>query len=544
MTKSMRDKAASGFTTIYHGISSVAGSSPVVFVRDAIAYTLRELPKPPFINVTDPIASFIEYDIDIESYNPEAMAKLIEPYERSYDLTEFEKYAEEAIEKTTSLPSITSTSEGGDRTIDLLSFGELGQRITSNRNEFGDEEENLVQLQAQISANLPLEKVRSGEGSIAMKLAKLKQDIHDNSDEYHNPQQIIQALRNLKKETKEELVREQKETCDRIRALFALDNEDRTEATERLATLCGIRLYDPLLVDKLRPEVDNLVDHVKKTYEDSIAEVDRFYDGTDTLQEDDKEATETEGMLKKLQHEKARVEADLFNRVMLLKKLEKHGFKIHSVENLTATIGDAEEDEKKKSACLKGRSLDSLLNEEVDGVLWGKRRLSHTTRYGNTILKEQSQDGQYTQIRVAVNPQYFKNEEQWAKGLRADYEDMIDLIKTKKTNKDSIEFHHKHKNDKNRLRMIEESYRAARLKGFEPDQIKMNVSGSEDEKLNFSSESAQHILASVGLGHLEEQIQAEKSQTTSSAKKNMSKLRHMINPEEPNPTPPRSGPRR
>ncbi|MDF1757816.1 MAG: hypothetical protein P1U74_05920 [Legionellaceae bacterium] len=485
------------------------------FMRNMVGSGLKSLDG----SISGRLAKVIETNLDIESYNPDHVDDKLTKYEKSYDLEKYQKYALSAskqMEKATQ--HIARTGEAGQPTaVDLSKFGDLGKGISESLENTPEMKDDVEAVQGYIGSVVIPPSTLSGKDGVQGKLIALSDEIKSNSDKFHRPQQIINAFKQLRDESKTALQAERKDAEANIREHFIPKKEDviLTEQQELFAKICGIDTNkygdNKAKIDKqITTKAEQMIKHVDSSYAKAEADLDKYFKGTPASKKDDKEIPAVIGMNDKLEREKERVEADLLLKINYLERLENRGYDIGTGPQVSATVGGTPVDDKEdRAAFLKGKKLQDLQNVEVSGMLFGTKKLNHQkTEYG-TVINLQETNGEVTGAGFDIPAQMFQSDEDWEKAQELNWEALVDNFKALDRDTSSITLTIDHKIESNRNMSISAAYKAARLKGYSPDQIKFSVSGSDDEKKNFDKKPASDVLKAVGLGGIEQEVAAK-----------------------------------
>lgn len=465
---------------------------------------------------------------------------ILAQYSKSYDLSRFAEYAKDAAKRTeiNGNPINVITADNDKKQVDITQFSVIGDTINSNiqknqENQKAQEALSLIQNaigKSIADANL------LGENGIREKYLALHEEIKKNSDDYHSPAQITYAFNQLRDLTLKSLKQQKDESIKKIKEKFQI-KDPLTDNNKALCYLTGIEInnannnQDEInnnnnqdeIKKKLQEQIDLIISHIEKACDDAENKVNEYYQGK-TAQNDKEQ--DISGLNEKLEIARTEAEADLLIRIRHLELLEMHGYKLQEQNNkkeLSATVGqgndiEAQEEIRKKSL-LKNISLKDLQQKTTPGVFFGE--ITHgkaKTRAGDDIEVEET-NGLTIKASLTIPAQWFKSDYEWEKALQANMLDLVDQALAMKKDVHEINFILDHKEDKSRNMMIIAAYKAARLRGYKPGEIKLTVTGSKEDKNNFKSKPASEVIQALGLSAYENEINNEVQKNEQEKKK-------------------------
>lgn len=435
---------------------------------------------------------------------PLARAKILQEYNKSYELTKYAQFAKDTAKKLSSVQHIpTNKQKDGTRIVDLFKLGSVGESIRTHVAANKNHMQMVDDLKRELG-DISAEHILTGTNSVQSQFLALHDEIEKNSDGYSEPSQIIAAFQELQQRTLNKLSESKKSAIDKIKGLLVPDPDAAIQLSQHqkdFATLCDINLSSPNARDKITEKVDQMIEHIEKEYEKAEKNTKEYFDGIPAQ----KDTPEVLGLNAKLQHEKEVAEADLLERIFHLQRMMKRGYKIDLLDNKTSTlianVGDESAGDKDfRARCLHKVNLDRLLNQEKwPGKIWGNVQVNTLhTRNGLEYIY-QTINGKTTITGLKLPPQWFSSDAEWQSRVQMALEQYISALKIDQKPGEKLALTINHEIDNNRIMAIEAAYRAAINNGYKPEDIEFTVNGSKDEKGNFKKKPALEVLAACGL---------------------------------------------
>lgn len=442
-------------------------------------------------------------------------------YSKSYNLNGFMKAAQGTSQKLGAIKSVPcKIGADGKRTLDIIKLGGVGESIrvnvaaSGNRDTLNDYIDDIATQIGDISAENKL----AGKDGYQGKFHALYDEINKGSDNYHTPAQIIAAFQELQAKTIKDLKEQKQAAIAKIKQTLqpSADAAPLTLRQQNFAALCNINLALPTTLqqqkEKITEKVNQIIEQVEKEYANAEKSVNEYFDGAPG----DKDTPSTPGITQNLQHEKEVAEADLLLRISHLERMLKRGYNISDLQDdatgLTATVGNGtENNEHLRAGCLKGVTLKRLLEQEKwDGKYWGKTAVNTLhTRNGLTLTYETTPDGNIAVTGLKIPPQWLLTDAQWEAKVQLALEDYISALKIDQKPGEKLTLTINHPVDSNRNMLMLATYRAALKNGYKPEDIVFTVTGSKEEKGNFTKKPALEVLQACGLGADDPQIKKD-----------------------------------
>lgn len=509
----------------------VAATTPVKLARNLTARALTD--------IAPMTGGFIGRRIEstdssnLLSHSPYEQQKLLDRYSQSYDLTQYEKLAGDAAVAIKKSSSALLTQ----KTVNVLQFGELGKSIDKNSEKLPERQARLASLHKAISEQIQPSNLIAKKDGVRDNFRALQQAIKQNDPGYQRPQQIINAFNSIHDTAKTNLTKEKEQALKNIEALFApgersvfkqdliylLDIKEGRPKVEAVRNAGGGIVTPEIAAilptpdelksteDRLNKEKEHMLAAVKQSYEKAEADLqEAFADKPATKDKDGKEIAKVRGLTTKVAAEKERCEVDLLIRARHLERMEAHKYDYRQLQShgLSVTIGDNLDDDFRKK-CLKGKTLKFLEEQYVPGMITGHRTISASKTASGTNLKcDVDGNGNTTKITIKIPGRWFPYHLMGDHRLQSDFNDMVDRVIAKGKEIPAISFEHQYEDEDLRKEVVLCSYKAARAKGFKPEEIRMTVLGG-DEKNTFKDKSALEVLQAMGLGDLDAGIQAD-----------------------------------
>lgn len=465
---------------------------------------------------------------------------ILQKYQRSYDLSSYQRYATQAAGKLQSVVKMpTITDDDGNKSLDLSKFGKAGSDFKAKAATNEENKERLKQLQAYLGTLEP-QGLHEEDGIISKYLA-LHDEMQAAGDNYHTPHQIAAAFGALKERAITQIDTGKKEAINKVNSLIhktvrddgSFDLDNLTDEQTAFAELCEINVTEAGAHDKLSKKLNDLIKHTEKTYDDARKNLNDFFTGTPERKEGDTTVPKVTGLDEKIQNERARVENDLLNRAIQLEKMESRGYKIPRAidDDLVAHSGDLEETREDRERALQGKSLTDLQRIKWAGNIRDRELGDIKTRSGGKITFEMK-DGKFSATHLKVPPRcYFLTEEAYFERMQLDAEEFISHVKGQKDPGAPLALTIDHEVDEYRRELVLATYKAARKNGYEPSEITFTVTGSTDEKQQFSGKPALEVLEKMGLGNddtVKQDLQSFNQQKSGISKKRQDRAEKSI----------------
>ena len=433
--------------------------------------------------------------------------KILTKYQRSYDLSTYQKYAKQAAGKISKAVNKfpTTTNDSSQRVVDLKKLGRVGGEIAGKVGAEPGLKDNLDTVESHLGTLHP-EGIEGKDGILGKYLA-LHDEMAEANDGYHRPEQITAAFAEIKKRAFKQVKDGKEAAIQKLQNLIPAGNPiDRNNlALEQgaFAVLLGIDINADNAHSQITTKVQGLIQHTEKSYDDTLKNLNDYFDGTPERTENDKTIPKVTGLDEQISREKERVEHDLVNRAIQLEKMEARAFKIarSSDNDLVLQSGEPEEDKEDRERALKGLTIQGLQNQSWSGYIRNRKLGNIKTRSGGTITYDMV-NGKYCATSLKIPARcFFLTEESMFERMRLDTEEYISHVKAQKEPGSPIEITVNHEVDEYRGEMVLAAYKAARKNGYEPSEITLNVNGSNDEKQQFKKKPALEVLQAMGLGN-------------------------------------------
>lgn len=429
---------------------------------------------------------------DVLPLSPVEMDKKLKKYYKSYNLSGFEELATNAQDKLAVKPIAIRDIDNNTKVVDLFTLGEIGAEINVAVQEGSDLAKDRETIERHLG---DLNPAPFADGNNYY--AKLIQAIQDN--EIHTPAQVIDAMQKLHDATISEFAKKKRDVETKLQALIPNLSAPLTSEQEAFARLCNIDTSNIGREQKIAEKVEKLIKDIDEKYQKTKKGIEEQYAGTN------EDGDSIPGIKEKLQDEREKSEADLIIRVTHLEKMEKNGYKIPDLSSeLGPMLTDSNiegVDPEIRAKFLKGKDMQTLTTEEWEGRFYGKiSNNTVTTRRGTEIKVEFAPDGTCKALSLEIAPMWIDLlESGWREKMELNLEDFILQIKATNGLDAGLSLTIDHSVDDNRREMVRATYRAALKNGYRPEDIRFTVTGSQEEKLNFTNKPALEVLKSLGI---------------------------------------------
>ncbi|MDP3562804.1 MAG: hypothetical protein Q8R83_11555 [Legionellaceae bacterium] len=432
----------------------------------------------------------------------------LDEYAESYNLTKYftnlTKNAAKHIR--TSAEALLAQQPTGDRIIDIASIENLAKAIEVSATN-PDQARLINEIEKEIATNIPKTKlieIESGFKDITKEIGKT------DSSKYQTPQQIIEAFKALHKKAEDELAADRKEALEKIDELFTFTpSVPFTSFQKHMQQLLNLAAHDEVAKQQITLQKQHIVKKIEESYQKAQDELNQAFAGKPAGKDSNgKDTPAMHGLLKKAEFAKGTCESDLLVRIGRFEYLEKHhNFKLPD-QPFTGTVGGNEPtpDELKKR-CLKNISEKQLRKAEFAGKLWGKVEPKSKTSSGTKIKIEETQ-GEVDKITMEVPGLWFPYHVATPERMQQDFNDIVEQVLAKGKEVPSIDWTINAETEELRNKMVLAAYKASRVKGISPENIKMTVLGSDNKDHVCHNMDALEVLKKLNLGD-DSQVKAD-----------------------------------
>lgn len=463
--------------------------------------------------------------------SPEEMNRLSTTYNKSYNLKAFVTQAQESANSLAKIKPLTSKLNSKKETCtDIEKLGSVGEDIRTNVLKNSDLNTQLEVIEEYLG-NLNPEDL-TGNAGLQGEYAALCDELNK-SDKIHTPTQAVEAINILHDKAKKNLQQNKKNAIAKLNGIIPADKKyAESDTFKSFAALFELNPTAPETPKIVQEKINALIVKTDESYKAAEKKLDEEFSGIPAKKDGDKEIPAVRGVAEKMREQQDIAETDLIRRAIHLEDMEASGYKIPSTHTGPVLSGnDLALSKEDRAKCLQGKTRQDLMQTTWDGKIWGQSsKNSMKTRRGTPIDVSYDTNGKPDKLTLKVAPMWLEFfEEGWREKMELNLEDFISEIKATKGLEAGLSLTIDHSVDENRKEMVLATYRAALKNGYKPEDIKFTVTGSKEDKLNFTSKPANEVMKSLGLStdhpdittHLTT-VSNKKSQETKLAQKNMS----------------------